>query len=376
MKGQFSKTITFLMMAIFCFSLFAEEERSLGKSPRGLLMGDAYTSLADDDFSLFYNPALLARHSGFSFYPLNPAFSVVNVLAEPDKFNDMGETPTEIAGVIFDFPVHIGVDYAPGFKMGRFGLTALVNYNTNFNLQNQITPALDIDHRFDRGFVAGYGMPIFGNYKSGSSGTQLAAGVAVKYIQREAIYGSYNLTGYSLLDALSAGDADTILESLGKINGNGWGFDAGFDYVTSSGAQTFSASLALLDIYTLMHTESNEGDLKVQDQPMRVHFGTAYTASAPGGFDFTLSADIKHLEQQMELMRRLHLGVELNLTPAISVLAGLSAVDNYSYGVKFDMAIAKVYLGLYTSEIGEKLQQQESNRFLLYISLLDFTFEP
>lgn len=370
------RKLFFFIILIYSLPSFCEEERSLGKSPRGLLMGDAYTSLADDDFTLFYNPALLARHSGFSFYPLNPSFSVVNVLADTDKFNNLGDTPTEVASAIFDFPVHIGVDYAPGFKMGRFGLTALVNYNSNFNLQNQITPVLDIDHRFDRGFIAGYAYPIFGNYKSGGSGKQLAVGVGLKYIQREAIYGSYNLTGFSLLDALAESDADAILASLGKINGHGWGVDFGFDYVASSGAQTFSAGLAVLDVYTLMHTESNEDDKEVQDQPMRVHFGSAYTAAAPGGFSFTFSADIKHLEQQMELMRRLHLGVELNLSPAISILAGLNAIDNYSYGLKFNLGLVKTFIGLYTSEIGEKLQQQQSNRFLIYFSLLDFNFEP
>ena len=260
--------------------------------------------------------------------------------------------------------------------MGRFGLTALVNYQTNFNLQNNITPTLDIDHRFDRGFVAGYAFPIFGNYTSGGSGEQLAFGTSLKYIQREAIYNSYNLTGFSLLDALSNSDPDAILAALGKINGSGWGADFGFDYVNSNGTGTFAAGLALLDVYTIMHTESNEDDLEVQSQPMRIHFGSSFTAAAPGGFDVTVSADIKHLEQQMELMRRIHLGVELNLSPAISILAGVNAVDNYSMGFKGNLGIIKAYLGIYGTEIGEKLQQQESNRFLFYFSILDFTFEP
>lgn len=366
----------FGLILLMAKTSFSEEDRSLGKSPRGLLMGDAYTSLADDEFTLFYNPAVLARHSGFSFYPLNPSISAVNVLKDPDRFSNLGSDPVDVADAIFDFPIHIGVDYAPGFKMGRFGLTALVNYNTNFNLQNKITPVLDIDHRFDKGFVAGYAYPIFGNYKSGGSGKQLAVGVSLKYIQREAIYGSYNLTGYSLLDALSNSDPNDILAALGKINGSGWGADVGFDYVSSSGSQTFAASLAILDVYTLLHTDSNPDDFKVQDQPMRVNFGTSWSASAPGGFDITLSADIKNLEQQMELMRRLYLGMEVNLSPAISLLAGVNAVDNYSYGLKLNTGLIKTYIGFYGVEIGEKISQQESNRFLIYFSLLHFDFEP
>ena len=368
--------ITFLM-SFFTLEGMTAESRSLGRSPRGLLMGDAYTALADDDFTLFYNPAILARHEGFSFYPLNPTFRTVNILSDPDRFTDIGDTPTEFADAAFDFPVHIGIDYSPGFKMGRFGLSALVNYNTNFNLQNQVTPVLDVDHRFDRGFIAGYAHPLFGSYTTGSGGEHLAVGATVKYIQREAIYGSYNLTGYSLLDALSQSDADEILNSLGKINGNGWGFDFGLDYIKSNGTQTLSIGLALLDVYTILHTESNENDLEVQDQPLNANLGIAWQATMGAGFDFTLSADIKNLESQdVEFARRIHLGSEIGLSPALSLYAGVNAVDNYSYGLKFNTGLINIMLGFYSTEVGEKIQQQDSDRIVIYLSLFDFTFMP
>lgn len=368
--------IRILILLSLSLNLFAEEERSLGTSPRGNLMGGAYTAIATDEYSLFYNPALLARHSGFSFYPLNPSLTGVNALQDSDRFTDLGSDPVDVADAILDFPIHFGIDYAPGFKMGGFGLTALVNYQTNMNLQNKVTPVLDVDHRFDRGFIMGYAHPLFGSYKEGGSGEHLALGFSLKYIQREAIYNSFNLTGFSLLDALAQSDPNDILNALGKINGSGWGADFGVDYVNSSGAQTFALGLSVLDAYTLLHTESNDDDFEVQPQPMRIHLGSAYTLSGAGGFDMTFSADIKHLEQQMELMRRLHLGFEVNLSPALSVLAGLNSVDNYSYGVKLNTGLLKVFLGFYGTEIGEKLQQQESNRFVLYFSMLHFDFEP
>ena len=366
---------------IWIFILFlnlamAEEERSLGKSPRGLLMGDAYTSIATDEFTLFYNPATLARHSGFSFFPLNPAVSGVNALKDTDRFTNIGSDPVDVSDAILDFPIHLGIDYAPGLKMGRFGLSAIVNYQTNMLLQNSITPVLDVDHRFDKGFIMGYGLPLFGNFRQGGTGEQLSIGFAIKYIQRESIYNSFNLTGLSLLDAISQSSPDDILAELGKINGSGWGGDFGVDYVNSSGAQTFTMGLSFLDFYTILHSESNPDDFEVQPQPMRVNFGTSYALSAPGGFALTFSADIKHLEQQMEFARRLHLGTEINLSPALSLLAGVNAVDNYSYGLQFNAALFKLYLGFYGTEIGEKLQQQESNRFLIYLSMLHFDFEP
>ena len=72
-------------------------------------------------------------------------------------------------------PIHSGISAAPSLKMGRFGLTAIVNSQTNFKLMNNYNPMLDIDHRFDRGFIMGYGMPLNGD---------LAFGMSLKYLQR------------------------------------------------------------------------------------------------------------------------------------------------------------------------------------------------
>lgn len=366
-----------LLTFVTSFSAIALVDRPLGESPRALLMGDAYTSIADDEYTLHYNPAIMARHKAFSFFPLNPRIAGTNILKEPDRFEDTGSTTAEFAEVAMDFPVHIGVDWAPGFKMGRFGASAISYLDTNFNLQNPVTPVLDVDYRNDKGFIMGYAHPLSGSFTTGSGGEHLALGVSLKYIKREAIYGSYNLTGITLLDAVSAGEAEEILNALGRINGSGWGADIGLDYAKGSGNQTFTMGLMLRDVYTLMHTEKNDNDLEVQTQPMKVNFGTSWQGALSGGFNFTVSADIKHLEtQDVEFARRLHLGLEIGLSHALSLMAGVNALDNYSYGVKLNTGLIKAYAGFYGKETGEKIGQQESNRFLVYFSLLHFTFDP
>lgn len=370
------KILFLLLTFILSAKSFAFREKALGTSPRGLLMGNAYTSLADDEYTLFYNPAIMARHKGFSFDPINPQFRSVNVLKEPDRFSNLGADPNDFASAAFDYPIHIGLDMTPGFKMGYFGFTGLYQNNTNMNLQNQVNPSLDVDHRFDTGFIAGFGMPLSGNFTTGSGGSHFAVGASIKYIKRESVYGSYDLTGYTLLDALSAGEIEQILDTLGKVNGQGWGFDLGLDYATSNGASTFTMGLAMLDVVTNLQTEDNINDLEVQDQPMQVHFGSAWSGKLPGDFGFTISADIRHLSEQMEFMRRVHIGTELSMSPALSIYAGVNAIDNYSYGLKFNAGLISAFAGVYTEEIGEKLGQQESDRFLLYLSLLNFKFDP
>lgn len=370
------KGFLFICILLLSQSLYAREARTIARSPRGLLVADAYTAIADDEYSLFYNPALLARNKGFSFYPLNPTISAPNILNETDRFSDLGSDPNDIAAAALDFPIHIGANLAPGFKMGKFALSGIASMNTNILLQNEITPVMEVDHRYDKGFIMGYAYPLKGSFNSESGGEHLAIGASVKFINREAIDGSYNLLGTTLLDALSAGEINDVLTAIGQVNGQGWGFDFGVDYAVSGAGQTFSAGLALLDVYTLLHTASNDDDIEVQNQPMQINFGTAWMASVGGGFDLTLSADIRNLESQMELMKRVRLGMELGLTPAISILAGLSGVDNYSYGIKANLGLIKTYIGFYSEEIGEKLNQVESDRFVIYFSLFHFDFDP
>jgi hypothetical protein len=370
------KSIIFTFSFIFLSNLYAYEARTLGRSPRGLLMGDAYTSIASDEFTLFYNPAILARHKGFSFTPLNPSFAAPNILQDQDRFSNLGGDPENFADVALGYPIYLGGNMAPGFKMGNFGLSAILNMQTNVLLQNQVNPTIKIDHRYDKGFIMGYGKSLSGSYTDEMGGEHFAIGGSIKYINREAINSSNYLLGTTFLDALSAGEISDILSEIGMVNGQGWGFDVAFDYAKSNGSSTFTAGLALLDIYTLLQTESNEQDFEVQTQPMQINFGTAWMAKFGGGFDLTISADIRNLERQMEFMKRVRLGTEIGISPAISLFAGLSGLDNYSYGVKANLGIIKVFTGFYGEDIGEKLDQVESNRFMIYLSLFDFTFDP
>lgn len=342
----------------------------LGRSPKAMLMGDAYTALADDEYALYYNPAILGRHRGFTFNPFNPYVTATNPLGEDlSDYENIGDDPVNIAGVFMDRPVHIGIGAAPGFKLGRFGLSAILSNQTQFNLVNQVTPMLDLDHRYDKGFVMGYGLPL----KSSLSGS-LSLGFSTKYIQRESLVGEYSLLSPRMLDAVESGEIGEIMTSLGKVKGSGWGFDAGLDYVSKRGSNTFTAGVALLDIYTKLHTDSNEDDKEVQAQPMQVNAGAAMKMDFGGGLDFTISGDIRNLEKELEVMRRVRLGLEVGLTPAFSLMGGINA-NQYSYGVKLNSGIISIYTGFFNIDIGEELGQQVSKRAAIYLSLLDFKFD-
>jgi len=205
------------------------------RSPKGLLMGDAWTAVANDDFTLFYNPAALGRHQrDFTFYPFNPAIGGTNVLGDTDRFNDLPDTPEGISDVMMNYPVHIATNIVPGFKLFNFGFSFIASEQADLLLRNKIAPTLDVDYRSDRGFVTGLAIPLGSGRVSGKSvsGQQTTLGFGAKYIKRRGIYNSFALTGTDILDAINdSAEIDDILNRLGMVQGSSWGFDGAFEHV-------------------------------------------------------------------------------------------------------------------------------------------------
>lgn len=374
-----------LFIALISLSTFAQEVGYIGRSPRAQLMGDAYTAIADDEYTLFYNPAALGRNKGVSFTPL--AFNVggTNIMDDPDKFKDFPKSdPAAIANKILNYPVSIQASTFPGLKMATFGFNLFASSKTNMVLRNAIHPILDVDYRYDRGFIAGFAYNIgSGAYSSRinkrssktkiNTGKRLSIGIAVKHVGREGMADQYDLFGTTLLNKINSGNTDIndLKKALGYSKGKAWGVDLGAEYAYSSGRSLFTAGVSILDVGTTRFTKT-EGIGEVPDQEMTVNTGVAYKQDF-GLFDYTLSADIRPLTSTIDISRKFHFGTELSL-PLVSLNAGWS--EGYlSYGGSLKLWPVKLTAGFYGIEVGSKFREQEAKRFVVYLSLFDFSFD-
>lgn len=347
------------------------------RSPKGLLMGDAWTAVNTDEYTLFYNPASMGRHQrDFTFYPFNPQITGTNPLGDMDRFEDFPDDPNGAADVLMNYPVHIGANIAPGFKLFNFGINFIASEQADMLLRNKIHPTLDVDYRSDRGFVMGVGVPL-GPRRLGSksiSGQQTTIGVGAKYIKRRGIHDAYALTGTDLLDIIeNSGETSDIIESLGIVEGDGWGFDAGFEHVVRQGPNQWVFGLAALDITdTEFDVPENEEMRTVAPNKAQVNLGMAWlyrTSLMRGSF----ALDVRGLTEEMEMMERLRLGVELGI-PGISLLGGINS-GYFSYGAAIDVGILKLTAGFYGAEVGGAYRRTRSKRFVIYLSLFDFSFD-
>jgi hypothetical protein len=381
---MFKNVVLNILLLIVAFQVKAQEQTSIGKSPKATLMGNAYTAIAEDEYSLFYNPALLGRNKSVSFNPINPQFSVTNALESLDKFKDFPKSdPVAIANRILDVPLTLEASIMPGLKMGNFGFNLLASNKTNIVLKNAIHPALDINYRYDRGFIFGYAYtmgsgamssrPKKSKKTSTTNGKRISIGAAVKRIEREGIQDQYDLFGTTLLNTVNSGatSIDEIKRALGYTIGVAWGGDLGIDYVQSSGRSTFSAGFSMLDIGDLQFRKT-EGTGNVPMQEMTTNLGFGYKQDL-GIIDYTLSADFKPLLSGVDWERKMHFGVELSL-PLFTFYGGWN--EGYlSYGTSFYFWPFKVTAGFYGVEIGAKYKEREAKRAVIYLSLFDFSFD-
>jgi hypothetical protein len=367
-------------------SLQAQEVTYLARSPRALLMGDAYTAIADDEFTLFYNPAALGRNKGVSFTLIDPTLGITDALSELSRFTNFpsgANAAPQIAERIMGFPIYLQAGIFPTLKMGQFGFTLFANNKTSLVLRNATNPELDINYNYDRGFIFGFAHNIgTGAFSSRakksdktttSAGTRLSLGGAVKHTNRQGINNHFDLFGTTLLSKITSGatDISALKDAFGYSKGAAWGFDLGTEYAISSGHSTFTSAVSILDIGNT-HFTKTEGTGVVPKQDMIVNTGIAFKQDF-GFFDYTLSGDMHPVTGPIDFGRKFHFGTELSI-PLLTFYGGWS--EGYvSYGLSVKLWPIKLTTGFYGVEVGSHYREEQAKRFILYLSLFDFSID-
>ena len=360
--------IKLLLTFLISTSIFGQEIIHIGRSTKGLLLGDAYTARADDEFTLFYNPAALGRNTGIQISPLNPQLGVTNALDEIDRFEDFpSDDPVAISDRLLGFPVFAQAGIFPGLKMATFGFNLFAQTRTSALLQNATHPTLDLDYRLDRGFVAGFAF----NFGSKSTGRRTSFGISLKHSQREGVTGMFDLFGTDLLSKISDSGSDLgideIRDSVGWSKGKAWGVDLGFEQAFKTQYSEFTWAASILDVGGTNYRRVS-GDTDIPEQEMYINLGTNWKQNL-GPFAYSFSVDLAPLNVYMPFMRRLHAGLEVEV-PFVSFLAGYSE-GFISYGAEVRLWPVKIIAGFYSSEMGVELKEFESKRAVFQLNLLD-----
>ncbi len=335
------------------------------RSPKGLLLGDAYVARAQDDHLLFYNAASLARNDTMTASLLNFSVGANDILKDKDRFDNVAETPQGLAAQYLNYPIHVAGGTVPGIQLFNVAFSLLYNVEVNAVVSNNVNPVVDLNYRYDNGFVLGAGFPIA---KSGCG--RFAVGGAAKYIKRSGIDDRFALVGTRILNSLGDdNEAKDILRDLGLHTDKTWGFDFATEYSCRKSMTEFAMSLSMLDVYTKFDVPN---DKTLPEQPMTANFGMSYKMNL-GLLSAQFSADVAPINRGLPVSQMLHAGFELG-TPIFSLLGGYGP-GGFSYGAEVDLFFVRIIGGFYHGMMGPMKDPIIQRRGIIYLSLLDFSLD-
>lgn len=371
-----------LIISIFFSSIFYQNANAefiyLSRSTEGLMMGDAFTAVADDDATLFYNPAAMIRHNGATISLLNPTFEVPDVVkinfsidnfsvAMDDRFENWPSTSEGIARKILGYPIRAQFGATPTIKMQHFALSLMAQSQTSIILENAVYPNLNIDYRLDRGFVAGYAFNLLSSKKQ-----KLALGFGIKHMNRQGLNRRFDLFGTDLLQIASDSDNYKALrKNLGYSRGDGWGIDTGIEYSMKGSVEEFVAGLSFLDMGDTRFSRE-DGLFDVPDQEGSLNLGTSYSHDY-GLLDWTVAFDLHNLIAPIDFGSKVHLGARLGI-PFIDLYTGING-GYLSYGLGIDLWPFRLSVGFYGKELGSKFKAKKGERMVIDLKLLSFHAE-
>lgn len=328
-------------------AVFGSELVDSWSSARAMGMGNAFTAVARDGESLFYNPAALARVSGIHWTILDPRIGVngpqaIEVAGVVSNDSEMAEKISDLYGK----SVWLGGGAKTSIVIPYFGAAAYANGDVGFNLQNPAYPQANISYVFDYGVVIGGALDLVPQIWS--------IGLSARRVNRT---GTNLPLGPSVLATLNS---DAIMNQL-KNRGTGYGMDVGTMLTIPSPVRpTLAFTIRNFGYTTFSHDEGLVAPPRAEPE---MTLGASFTLDMPL-FSVTPAIDYRYIDRaDIQLGKKLHMGIEFDL-PVLSLRAGLNQ-GYYTLGAGFDFFFMSLEAATYGVELGEYPGQLEDRRYMV-----------
>lgn len=347
-------TLALVNMGIMVNPTYAKGYPVFHSGVRPLGMGGAFTALADDENALFYNPAGISYTDQLTFDAVN---LIVDISEKSiDLYEDIEDTDLDDAQQVHDLMEkyigehhHLRVSLYPnvGFKVANLGLMIgyLYQARVDLDVRNPAWPEAHTNYVLDEALIAGGGvkMPITG----------LRIGAAVKSVQRESLDESYTAP------VIADDNFDDRVED-DLASGSGFAIDVGAIYRLPF-VPVFDTDIGLV-VQNI--PEMDMGD--AEDIKTQINFGIAISKSL-ASFKLTGVLDYMDITQQYEedddIGKRLHMGVELQTPFFVSLRAGVNQ-GYFTAGFTVDFRFMRFDFASYTEEVGAYAGQRADERYI------------
>lgn len=348
----FLRNAVALLVLLFSSPAFCQEIHEFYQGVRQLGMGGVGIGVVNDETALLTNPAGLAKlrspiatlidpeitlgeHSA-SIATKGSGLSVMEPQGLLDAANKKPDRYFYGKGQIF-----------PSFVVPHFGLGAFAKYESA-GMVNSVTGQFDYFYRNDMAVVMGTNFSfINGLFKVGAS---------VRYINR-----------IEAITSLPSSSTNLNIKSL-AAQGSGVAVDVGA-IMTLPVAMLPSIALMAHDVgqtrYNvgtgLYHGYNGEPATSLTKVDGALSFFPIFDRGIRGSFSAELR-DIFHLETDKDIMRRIHVGAEVNLRDSMFFRAGMHQ-RCWTLGFELAWSLYQLQFATYGEDVGADGKPQEDRRF-------------
>jgi hypothetical protein len=323
-------------------------------------MGNAYTTIVNDDESLFYNPAGIGKNSAFvwTIFDLRAGLNDLDAMSNLADLADESTFNTAMSN-LYGNPIWTNVGLKTSFMMPYFGAAYFYDVEVGMLAQNPAATQLDINLILDTGVAVG------GGFSAGF----FQMGLVGRRIERTGFRGAFGPGDIATI--VNGASPDNIFDNI-QAKGLGYGVDFGMNIsIPAPISPTFS--FVWKDIGDTSFRSSIVADPLPPKQEQEMIFGVGIETSFPL-ITLAATADFKHLENNDEqIPKKMHLGIELGL-PLIDLRAGLHQ-GYLSYGIGVSLGLLQIDAASYGVELGEYAGQIEDRRMLVQASV-KIGFDP
>lgn len=364
--------IVILALFFSCNKVQAKElyGPSAGVVPFG--MGRAYSAVADDWLSLYYNPAGLAMVNKVDFQAFDLKVGTnKDVLDSYSNIKNLSNGSGSIANTLNSYTgKHIAgeVSNFSQITVPYFALGLSYEVKADVDLQNTAYPQTYARYTKDLGINLG-GAIAFGKQKD------LRIGTRVQFLRRQG--GEKTIT----IDQI-AGSSKSLLDRF-TADGTGFSGALGVQYrLPTKGRIEVTTSFVWHDIgQTAFGSITDKNRPTIIDQNMvagmgvRLPIGGRQNRRTERRYGVKRStnalifaADYSHLNispSKEQYPKHFHLGMNLDL-PIISIQMGVNQTS-LTFGAAFDISILRVSAATYAEELGNYAGQRTDRRYLVSV---------
>jgi len=365
-KGTMNKKMLLRLTAIAVLlssvPAFAVENNSFYRGIRPLGMGDAFTSIANDENAAFYNPAGLASVSEGRIELINPLIEVgTNTM---DFYSDAtglntGDTTSAVNLMKKNIGKHQHARFSifPNYTRHNFEIGIIGQGTVDGEIHTPAYPVMTLDVKVDAGALAA----IAGTFME----DRLQLGGTLKYVQRTRFYKDFTA-------AMVANSNQSYSFDQDKKTSSTIGLDVGAIYKFKNDTWKPQVGLAILNV-----GDMNFGDMTVTtlSKPLENKLNQSVNLGASASYQLAWASilgavDIKDIASNTstdaDKGKKLHVGFEAKLPKILSVRAGWNQ-GYLGYGLGVDFWLIKLSYAFYKEEVGAYAGQREDERHVVQL---------